>query len=60
MQNVEKKKKIPMFATYIAFEEMSMKILDASSNERNDHDDAVLDSLAPSPSSSFSFRFNDN
>ena len=27
MQNVEKKNKIPMFATYIAFEEMSMKIL---------------------------------
>ena len=54
MQNVEKKNKIPMFATYIAFEEISMKILDASSNERNDHDDAVLDSLAPSSSSSFS------
>ena len=54
MQSVEKKSKIPMFATCIAFEEISMKILDASSNERNDHDDAFLDSLAPSSSTSFS------
>ena len=54
MQSVEKKNKIPMFATCIAFEEISMKILDASSNERNDHDDAFSDSLAPSSSTSFS------
>ena len=54
MQSVEKKSKIPMFATCIAFEEISMKILDASSNERNDHDDAFSDSLAPSSSTSFS------
>ena len=54
MQSFEKKSKIPMFATCIAFEEISMKILDTSSSERNDHDDAFSDSLAPSSSSSFS------
>jgi len=38
MRVSERKKNIPMFAICIAFEEISMKILDASSHERYDQD----------------------